>query len=199
MELGCYIQCITVFESDGPAYAAVTAHFDNGVQILNVTDPDLPAQDLEIVSGMGDIGYTAGVSGGTLAFGATIPGDPQEIPHDRRFIFYLTVADGHEPPGTASLSVVLYLPEAGESAWPDCWAAGVGGPRPAPATSRAKTRGGPGRAGERKARPVPPRAGPPAGAAPGAGQFLVETRTRLCPQPLSLAIPNTNQWTNSVS
>ena len=30
---------IAVFESGGDTYAAVTAHFDNGVQILNITDP----------------------------------------------------------------------------------------------------------------------------------------------------------------
>ena len=120
---------ITVTESNRPphiegsaaeGYRCNTVMGDTVNATVTIIDPDLPIQDMVIQDGTGDIDYTADISGGTLTFGATIPDDPLELPYDYRFIFFLTISDGHDPPGTTNLSIFLYLPEAGESAWPGC-------------------------------------------------------------------------------
>ncbi len=87
---------------------------------IAVTDPDLPAQGLSVASGMGDLDYSASISGGTLSFSATIPDDPEELPYDHRFIFRLAVYDDHDPSGGVGLTIFLYLPGAEEPQWPDC-------------------------------------------------------------------------------
>ncbi len=120
---------ITVAESNLPpefearaaeGYRCNTAPGSVVTATITVTDPDLPAQELSVVSGIGDLDYSASISGGTLSFSATIPDDPEEIPDDHRFIFRLMVDDDHDPPGRVGLSIFLYLPEAGETTWPDC-------------------------------------------------------------------------------
>ena len=87
---------------------------------IAVTDPDLPAQGLSVASGMGDLDYSASISGGTLSFSATIPDDPEELPYDHRFVFRLVVYDDHDPSGSVGLTIFLYLPGAEEPQWPGC-------------------------------------------------------------------------------
>ena len=87
-----------------------------------VTDPDLPAQTLAVDdTSAGDIAYSAEVVDGTLRFSAAIAEtDEQQFPDDHRLLFYIVVADGHDPPGTDNMLIRIYLPAAGEPDWPDC-------------------------------------------------------------------------------
>ncbi len=87
-----------------------------------VTDQDLPAQALAVDDeSAGDIAYSAEVVDGTLRFSAAIEEtDGQQFPDDHRLLFYIVVADGHDPPGTDNILIRIYLPAAGEPDWPDC-------------------------------------------------------------------------------
>ncbi len=86
------------------------------------TDPDLPAQALAVDdASSGDIAYSAAVVDGVLRFNATIAEtDGQQFPYDHRLLFYIVVADGHDPPGTDTVAIRVYLSAAGEPDWPAC-------------------------------------------------------------------------------